>query len=58
MKDTSIRLKAIEKIIKSRKKEGYNIQIIKTGTVLDSNIGCFDNVDETFIDKMILKYNS
>ena len=58
MKDKNVRLKAIEKIIKLRKKEGYGIQIVKIGTTLDSNVGRFDNVDEEFIDKMIVKYNS
>ena len=57
MKSKSIRLKAIEKIIKSRKKEGYYIHIVKRDNMLESNIGCFDNVDEDFIDKMIVKYN-
>ena len=58
MKDKNIRLKAIEKIIRSRKKDGLHIQIVKIGTTLDSNIGRFDNVSEEFIDKMIVKYNS
>lgn len=58
MKDKNVRLKAIEKIIRSRKKDGYAIQIIKIGNVLDSNVGRFDNVDEEFISKMIVKYNS
>ena len=58
MKDKNVRLKAIEKIIKLRKKEGYGIQIVKIGATLDSNVGRFDNVDEEFIDKMIVKYNS
>ena len=58
MKDKNVRLKAIEKIIQSRKKDGCNIQIVKIGTTLDSNIGCFDNVPEEFISKMIVKYNN
>jgi hypothetical protein len=58
MKDKNVRLKAIEKIIRSRKKDGYSIQIVKIGTTLDSNVGRFDNVDEEFIDKMIVKYNN
>jgi hypothetical protein len=58
MKDKNVRLKAIEKIIKSRKKDGHHIQIVKIGTTLDSNVGRFDNVDEEFIDKMIVKYNN
>ena len=57
MKNKNIRLKAIEKIIKSRKKEGYYIHIVKRNNMLESNIGCFNNVDEDFIDKMIVKYN-
>ena len=55
MKSKNIRLKAIEKIIKSRKKEGYYIHIVKRDNMLESNIGCFNNVDEDFIDKMIVK---
>ena len=35
MKDKNVRLKAIEKIIRSRKKDGYGIQIVKIGTTLD-----------------------
>ena len=35
MKDKNVRLKAIEKIIQSRKKDGCNIQIVKIGTTLD-----------------------
>ena len=31
MKSKSVRLKAIEKIIRSRKKDGYGIQIVKIG---------------------------
>ena len=58
MKSKSVRLKAIEKIIRSRKKDGYAIQIVKIGTTMDSNVGRFDNVDEEFISKMIVKYNS
>ena len=58
MKDKNVRLKAIEKIIRSRKKDGYGIQIVKIGTTLDSNVGRFNNVSEEFIDKMIVKYNS
>ena len=51
-------LKEIEKIIRSCKKDGYIIHIVKIGTTLDSNVGCFDNVPEEFISKMIIKYNS
>ena len=58
MKDKNVRLKAIEKIIRSRKKDGYGIQIVKIGTTLDSKVGRFDNVDEEFISEMIVKYNS
>ena len=58
MKNKSVRLKAIEKIIRSRKKDGYYIQIIKMNSTMEFVGGRFDNVDEEFIDKMIIKYNS
>ena len=58
MKDKSVRLKAIEKIIRSRKKDGYGIQIVKMNSTMEFVGGRFDNVSEEFIDKMIVKYNN